>query len=61
MKNFRDYLETKIIVTKKRVPYYVALVSQSFDLKATTCCICHFQTRICYHCYISNLQPFTNV
>jgi len=31
MQNFRDYLETKRIVTKKRVPYYVAWVSQFFN------------------------------
>ena len=43
MQNFRDYLETKRIVTKKRVPYYVVWVSQFFDLKTTTCCIYHFQ------------------
>jgi hypothetical protein len=28
-------LETKRIVTEKRVPYYVAWVSQFFDLKTT--------------------------
>ena len=31
MQNFSDYLETKRIVTKKRVPYYVAWVSQFFN------------------------------
>jgi hypothetical protein len=36
MQNFREYLETERIVTKKRVPYYEAWVSQFFDLKATT-------------------------
>jgi integron integrase len=31
MLDFRDYLETKRIVAKKRVPYYVAWVSQCFN------------------------------
>ncbi len=31
MQNFSDYLETKRIVTKKRVPYYVAWASQFFN------------------------------
>jgi len=31
MQNFSDYLETKRIVTKKRVPCYVAWVSQFFN------------------------------
>ena len=31
MQTFRDYLETKRIVTKKRAPYYVAWVSQFFN------------------------------
>jgi len=51
MQNFNDYLETKRIVTKKRVPYYVAWVSQFFDLKTTTCWIWYLRTEICDHCY----------
>ena len=46
MQNFRDYLETKRIVTKKRVPYYVAWVSQFFDLKTTICWIWYLRTGI---------------
>jgi len=40
MENFRDYWKTKRIVTKKRVPYYVAWVSQFIDLKTTISWIC---------------------
>ena len=35
MHNFSEYLETIRIATKKRVPYYIAWVSQFFDLKTT--------------------------
>jgi hypothetical protein len=54
MHTFRDYLEIKRIVTKKRVPYYVAWVSQFFDLKTTICWIWHLQTRTWDTCYRSN-------
>jgi len=56
MQNFRDYLETKRIVTKKRVPYYVAWVSQFFDLKTTICWIWYLRIGICDHCYRTEID-----
>jgi len=53
MQNFSNYLETKRIVTKKRVPYYVAWVSQFFDLKTTICWIWYLRIGICDNCYLS--------
>jgi len=52
MQNFRDYLETKRIGTKKRVPYYIAWVSQFFDLKTTICWIWPLLFKAFNFCYL---------
>ena len=61
MRTFCDYLETKRIVTKKRVPYYVAWVSQFFDLKTTICWIWYLRTEICDYCYLSETSEHPKI